>query len=59
MRYGVLVPDQHEPWDVAADGVREEIKSNIGPIGGHGRCGSALSVWGLASFLLFLHVFGG
>ena len=66
MRYGEInsagqafrVPDQHEPWDVAADGVREEIKSNIGPIGGHGRCGSALSVWGLASFLLFLHVFG-
>ena len=33
------IPDQLEPWDVAADGVREEIKGNIGPIGGHGRCG--------------------
>ena len=46
VRYGeigsVRVPDQHEPWEVAAGGVREEIKSNIGPMGGHGRCGSAL-----------------
>ena len=74
VRYGKIsdagqafrVPDQHEPWDVAADGVREEIKSNVGPIGGHGRCGSApppekkgraAFCMGFASFY-FLHVLG-
>ena len=71
VRYGeinsVRVPDQHEPWDVAADGVREEIKSNIGPIGGHGRCGSAKRdkkrgarfLYGSCSPFYFLHFLGG
>ena len=35
----INIPDQLEPWDVAADGVRDEIKANVGPIGGGGRCG--------------------
>ena len=60
VRYGEIsntgqafrVPDQHEPWEVAADGVREEIKSNIGPIGGHGRCGSAPQKKGRAAFCM-------